>query len=68
MKITDRPWKCPACDSDLNPEEVEQVTTMLNNGQDQVEMRCDDCGEQLTADTTYEDEGDLAINEEWVYD
>lgn len=63
----DSVWECPKCDEPLIEEECEQVREMLAN-RSQVELRCEDCGEQLTADTEACAEGEININEQWVYD
>lgn len=63
----DSEWKCPECSEALDVEECSEVKAMLSKDHSQVELRCDECGEQLTADTTQCDDGDVDINAEWVY-
>lgn len=65
-KLTDE-WKCPQCSELLLEEEVSEVRTMLQNGHAQVTMKCEHCGEDLTADTTEAEEGFVDINEDWAY-
>ncbi len=64
----DSEWLCPECNLPLNREECGQVKQMLKNGRNQIELRCDECGEQLTADTTEDEEGYVTLNPEWVYE
>jgi predicted amidophosphoribosyltransferase len=60
-------WVCPQCDAPLDKEECSQVREMLPT-RGQVDLRCEDCGEELTADTSSCSEGEVNLNEQWVYD
>ena len=66
-KIDADVWPCPECDAPILPEERESIAKMLAKGHSQVEFRCDECGEGLTADTTDCPEGEVSLNADWVY-
>lgn len=68
FSINQKPWFCPECSSTLDLEECEQIGKMLADGHDQIEFRCEPCGEQLTADTSDCPEGEVSLNADWVYD
>ena len=60
-------WVCPACGEVLTGEEIDEVRARVPT-LGRMEFRCEACDEPLTADTGGVDGGQIAINEEWVYD
>lgn len=68
FKMADE-WTCPTCVvGKIDPEELEQVRELLTGGKIQVELRCGDCNEELTADTTQCKDGEVDLNAQWVYE
>ncbi len=61
-------WNCPQCGAVIEGEQKEEIVKRLKEGECQIEFHCEDCCEDLTADTTECDEGMVDLNEDWVYD
>jgi len=64
------PWICPECCSSLEGAETEEIQKRLHSGESQIEMSCNFCNEQITADTSDEDtiKGNVELNQKWVYE
>ena len=62
----DSEWRCPDCHALLDNEDCDQVRVLLKT-HSYTEFSCDECNDQITADTSGCPDGELELNPSWAY-